>query len=365
MRIRRFEERALPRLRAYQPRRSAASSTSTSARKPWPSAAARHGQTRPRHHRLPRPRPRARRRHGHQPMMAELYGKSPAAPRARAARCTTSTPRNFWGGHGIVGGQIPLGTGLAYALKYKGLKGAALAFMGDGAVNQGAVHESYNLAALMGLPVDLRHREQRLLDGHQPGTLLGRRASPSAPRATAWHGTSCERPRRLRGPRQDERALKRAREKSLPAVVEIDTYRYRGHPSPTPTRPTATSRRSRSTSATKDPINVFQLAPDRRGSSPKPASPKIDTEAARNEAEIAANFAEASPFPTVEDIQKDVYWEIDNPRRPHLEGPPLLQLSSPPPVPLATHFFTVPVITYREAIRTPSPRNSNATRTSS
>jgi len=62
--------------------------------------------------------------------------------------------RNYWGGHGIVGGQVPLGVGLAYGLKYKGLKGACMTFMGDGAVNQGAVHEAYNLAALWELPWD-------------------------------------------------------------------------------------------------------------------------------------------------------------------------------------------------------------------
>ena len=61
--------------------------------------------------------------------------------------------RNYWGGHGIVGGQAPLGTGLAYAVKYLGHKGSCLAYMGDGAVNQGAVHEAYNLAALWDLPI--------------------------------------------------------------------------------------------------------------------------------------------------------------------------------------------------------------------
>ena len=61
--------------------------------------------------------------------------------------------KNYWGGHGIVAGQTPLGLGLAYGLKYNGDKGAALCFMGDGAVNQGSFHESLNLAQLMELPV--------------------------------------------------------------------------------------------------------------------------------------------------------------------------------------------------------------------
>ena len=64
-----------------------------------------------------------------------------------------SPDKNYWGGHGIVAGQTPLGLGLAYGLKYKGLKGAALSYLGDGAVNQGAFHESLNIAGLMNLPV--------------------------------------------------------------------------------------------------------------------------------------------------------------------------------------------------------------------
>jgi pyruvate dehydrogenase E1 component alpha subunit len=104
----------------------------------------------------------AYRDHGHaiavgmdtKPLMAELYGKVTGCSKGKGGSMHYFDPsRNFWGGHGIVGGQIPLGTGLAYALKYKGLKGAAMAFMGDGAVNQGAVHEAYNLAALWDLPV--------------------------------------------------------------------------------------------------------------------------------------------------------------------------------------------------------------------
>src|SRR6202795_4803724 len=86
--------------------------------------------------------------------MAELFGKATGCSKGKGGSMHYFAPdKNYWGGHGIVGGQIPLGTGLAYALKYQGKKGAAMAFMGDGAVNQGAVHEAYNLAALWNLPV--------------------------------------------------------------------------------------------------------------------------------------------------------------------------------------------------------------------
>ena len=98
----------------------------------------------------------AYRDHGHaiavgmdtKPLMAELFGKVTGCSKGKGGSMHYFAPdKNYWGGHGIVGGQIPLGTGLAYALKYQDKKGAAMAFMGDGAVNQCAVHEAYNLAA--------------------------------------------------------------------------------------------------------------------------------------------------------------------------------------------------------------------------
>jgi len=104
----------------------------------------------------------AYRDHGHaiavgmelNPLMAELYGKATGCSKGKGGSMHFFDPaRHYWGGHGIVGGQVPLGAGLAYGIKYQGLKGAAMTFMGDGAVNQGAVHEAYNLAALWQLPV--------------------------------------------------------------------------------------------------------------------------------------------------------------------------------------------------------------------
>ena len=86
--------------------------------------------------------------------MAELYGKVTGCSKGKGGSMHFFAPdKNFWGGHGIVGGQTPLGLGLAYGLKYKGLKGAALCFLGDGAVNQGCFYESLNMAALFELPV--------------------------------------------------------------------------------------------------------------------------------------------------------------------------------------------------------------------
>src|SRR6201997_2451755 len=86
--------------------------------------------------------------------MAELFGKATGCSKGKGGSMHFFAPdKNFWGGHGIVGGQTPLGLGLAFGLKYKGLRGCCLCYLGDGAINQGTFHESLNLAALFKLPV--------------------------------------------------------------------------------------------------------------------------------------------------------------------------------------------------------------------
>src|SRR6516162_8797335 len=86
--------------------------------------------------------------------MAELFGKATGCSKGKGGSMHFFAPdRRYWGGHGIVGGQTPLGVGIAYALKYKGLRGCCLCYLGDGAINQGTFHESLNLAALFKLPV--------------------------------------------------------------------------------------------------------------------------------------------------------------------------------------------------------------------
>jgi pyruvate dehydrogenase E1 component alpha subunit len=81
--------------------------------------------------------------------MAELYGKYTGCSKGKGGSMHFFAPdKNFWGGHGIVAGQTPLGAGIAYAMKYRGLRGSCLCFMGDGAVNQGAYHEALILSRM-------------------------------------------------------------------------------------------------------------------------------------------------------------------------------------------------------------------------
>jgi pyruvate dehydrogenase E1 component alpha subunit len=269
----------------------------------------------------------AYRDHGHaiavgmdtKPLMAELYGKATGCSKGKGGSMHYFDPsRNFWGGHGIVGGQVPLGTGLAYALKFKGLKGASMTFMGDGAVNQGAVHEAYNLAALWQLPVIFVIEN----NGYSMGTSQERSsAGDLAKRAEGYHMAwgVCDGHDLYEVRATMDKFLKLAREESKPAVVEIRTYRYRGHSVADPDNTYRTKQEIEEYRNTKDPIQVFQNKLLAEGVLDDATIERINTEAT-NEADVAAQFADASPYPTVEDIQKDVYWESDNPSERKSQG---------------------------------------------
>ena len=105
--------------------------------------------------------------------MAELFGKVTGCSKGKGGSMHFFAPdKNYWGGHGIVAGQTPLGMGLAFALKYQGRKGCCLCFLGDGAVNQGVYQASLNLASLWSIASHLHHRKQPILDGHEPRTFI-------------------------------------------------------------------------------------------------------------------------------------------------------------------------------------------------
>lgn len=245
-------------------------------------------------------------------LMAELYGKATGCSKGKGGSMHFFAPdRNYWGGHGIVGGQIPLGVGLAYGLKYRGIKGAAMAFMGDGAVNQGAVHEAYNLASLWQLPVLFIIEN----NGYSMGTSQERSsAGELAQRARSydmpWAEFEGHEVYEVRA--QVDKYLTIAREEHRPCTIEIDTYRYRGHSVADPDNTYRTKTEIEDYRRTKDPIHLFRRRLIDEGVLTEDEAATID-KAARAEAETAAEFAEASPWPTVEDIQKDVYWEADNP----------------------------------------------------
>ena len=247
--------------------------------------------------------------------MAELFGKITGCSKGKGGSMHFFAPdKNFWGGHGIVAGQTPLGLGLAYGVKYKGLQGSALTFLGDGAINQGAFHEALNLSGLFNLPAVFVIEN----NGYSMGTSQVRSSAyPEeglAARAIGYgiDWAVCEEGENLYAVRAVmDGAIRRAHEQCRPTLLEIKTYRYYGH-----SVADANAKKYRSKEEIEkyqrdhDPIKIWQAILEAEGVLTAEQAEAIDTEA-KNEALAAAKFAEDSPYPTVDDIMTDVYHEVD------------------------------------------------------
>ena len=245
--------------------------------------------------------------------MAELFGKATGCSKGKGGSMHYFAPdKNYWGGHGIVGGQTPLGLGLAYGLKYKGLTGASLCFMGDGAVNQGCYHESLNLASLWDLPVIY------IIENNQysMGTSLERSsafrtclAERAEGYAIDWDRCNGEDIYEVRAKTQT--AIERAHRQSRPTVLEIDTYRYYGHSVADAKHKVYRNEEEIDRyKQNHDPIRLWKARLVSEGILSEEQYEEID-KAARAEADDAVKFAEDSPYPSVESITQDVYYEVD------------------------------------------------------
>lgn len=246
--------------------------------------------------------------------MAELLGKATGCSKGKGGSMHFFAPdKNYWGGHGIVGGQTPLGLGLAYGIKYKGLRGAALCFLGDGAVNQGCFYESLNMAALFQLPVIYIIENNK----YSMGTSLERSSVINqclAQRAEAfcidWAQANGEDIYEVRAVTQ--KAIERAHNESKPTVLEFDTYRYYGH-SVADAKHKGGYRQEDEIDRYKkehDPIQLFKRRLIEEKLLSEEQFEAIEAEA-KAEANAAVKFAEESPAPTVESIFEDVYFEVD------------------------------------------------------
>lgn len=246
--------------------------------------------------------------------MAELFGRATGCSKGKGGSMHFFAPdKNFWGGHGIVGGQTPLGLGLAYAIKYKGLTGAALCFLGDGAVNQGCFYESLNMAALFELPVIYIIENNK----YSMGTSLERSSVVDkclAQRAEAfcidWRLANGEDLYEVRAVTAE--AIERAQKQSKPTVLEFDTYRYYGH-SVADAKHKGGYRLEEEIERYKkehDPIRLFKSRLLAEKVLSEEQYEAIDAEA-KAEANASARFADESPFPTVESVFEDVYFEVD------------------------------------------------------
>ena len=248
------------------------------------------------------------------PCMAELYGKATGSSKGKGGSMHLFDPsRNFWGGHGIVAGQTPLGLGLAYGVKYQNLEGCCLCYMGDGAVNQGAFHESLNIAALFDIPVVYIIEN----NGYSMGTSQQRSSAYKdclAQRAEAydmdWDLLNGEDLYEVRA--KTHIAVERARKESKPTVLEIATYRYYGHSvADANAKKYRTPEEIEKYKTYHDPIRLWRRRLIEEAVFTDVEADAIDKEA-KLEAAASAKFADESPAPTVDDIFDDVYWETDN-----------------------------------------------------
>ncbi|MDE0766976.1 MAG: pyruvate dehydrogenase (acetyl-transferring) E1 component subunit alpha [Opitutaceae bacterium] len=255
--------------------------------------------------------------------MAELFGKSTGCSKGKGGSMHYFDPsKNYWGGHGIVAGQTPLGAGLAYGLKYQGKKGCALCFLGDGAINQGAFHESLNIASLWDLPVVYIIEN----NGYSMGTSQERSSMhPDLGLAARAEGYSMNwahiNGESIFDIREGvKKAMDLAREESKPSLLEIHTYRYQGHSiADANHKKYRTKEEIDDYRKNHDPLSLYReylldakLLTDE-------GMKEIDL-AAKAEAEESAKFADESPFPPESDILKDVYWEEDHPDQKLSEG---------------------------------------------
>jgi pyruvate dehydrogenase E1 component alpha subunit len=246
--------------------------------------------------------------------MAELFGKATGCSKGKGGSMHFFAPdKRYWGGHGIVGGQTPLGAGIAYALKYKHIPGCCLCYLGDGAINQGAFHEALNLAALFQLPVIYIIEN----NGYSMGTSQKRSSAYKdslAQRAEAynmaWDVFLGEDIYEVRT--RTNIAIERARKNQQPTLLEIQTYRYYGH-----SVADANAKKYRPSEEiddyknNHDPLQIFGKALIEEEVLTESEIQEID-KAAKEEANAAVAFAEESPLPQESDILTDVYWEVDH-----------------------------------------------------
>jgi len=238
-------------------------------------------------------------------VMAELTGRRGGYSKGKGGSMHMfSMEKHFYGGHGIVGAQVSLGTGLAFANRYRGNDNVALAYFGDGAANQGQVYESFNMAELWKLPVIYVIENNR----YAMGTSVTR---SSAQQDFSKRGVSFNIP----GEQVDgmdvravkaagDRAVKWCRDGNGPFILEMQTYRYRGHSMSDPAK-YRTREEVEKVRQDQDPIEQVRNRLLQMKVSEQDLK-AIDAEV-REIVNVAADFAQSDPEPDVSELYTDVY----------------------------------------------------------
>lgn len=241
-------------------------------------------------------------------VMAELTGRRGGYSKGKGGSMHMfSREKKFFGGHGIVGAQIPLGTGLAFAHKYKEDNGVCHAYMGDGAVNQGQIYESFNMAALWKLPVVYVIENNK----YGMGTSIERASSnvELSERGDAHDipGQSVNGMDVLDVVEKGGAALEHARTGKGPMILEMKTYRYRGHSMSDPAK-YRSKEEVQKMRKESDPIDNLRHTILEGGFATEDQLKDIDKEI-KSIVTAAAEFAQQSPEPDEQELYTDILKE--------------------------------------------------------
>lgn len=243
--------------------------------------------------------------------MAELYGKATGCAKGKGGSMHFfGKAENFWGGHGIVGAQIGTGAGLAFAEQYRGTDNIVLCFFGDGAARQGILHETFNLAMLWKLPVVFICENNNYAMGTSVNrtsniTDIYKLADSYEMPADVVDGMSAEAVHE-----GVSRAVKRAREKGGPTLLEVKTYRYKGHSISDPQK--YRTKEEVEEYKHKDPINALLKTIYENKFATEDEVKQIDERVGKAVAE-SVKFAEESPWPNDDEVLKDIYVDQNYP----------------------------------------------------
>jgi pyruvate dehydrogenase E1 component alpha subunit len=238
-------------------------------------------------------------------VMAELTGREGGYSKGKGGSMHMfSREKNFYGGHGIVGAQVPLGTGLAFSNKYKQNDRVCLTYFGDGAANQGQVYESFNMAALWKLPVVY------IIENNQyaMGTSVERSSSETHlyKRGVSFNipgeqvdGMDIEAVREA-----GLKAVKAAREGNGPSILEMKTYRYRGHSMSDPAK-YRSKEEVQEFREKRDPIDHLRDKMLKAGLAKEDELKAIDKDV-KDVVAHSAEFAQMSPEPDPKELWTDI-----------------------------------------------------------
>jgi len=239
-------------------------------------------------------------------VMAELTGRAGGSSHGKGGSMHMfSTQADFYGGHGIVGAQVPLGTGLAFANRYRANGKVSFTYFGDGAANQGQVYESFNMAEIWSLPVVF------VIENNQyaMGTSIERSSSETHlyKRGASFRipGEEVDGMDVLAVQAAARKAAAHARSGEGPYILEMKTYRYRGHSMSDPAK-YRTREEVDEIRKTRDPIDHVEELLENKGWADEATLKSIDTEVKRIVAD-AAEFARTSPEPDASELYTDVY----------------------------------------------------------